>query len=97
VFDGQSVEAWRSKLRIDWDKVDEVALALLTVTSFEEHGVTRAWKGHDFEVMNRLHQKGWIDNPVGKAKSVVLTEAGVRHAQELFERYFGTDDARRSG
>ncbi len=79
-------------MAIDWQKVDEVTLALLHLTSFEDHGVTRAWKGHDFDVMNRLHEKGWIENPIGKAKSVMLTEAGLRQAQALFERYFGTED-----
>jgi hypothetical protein len=83
-------------MAIDWNKVDEVTLALLTLTASEEHGVTRAWKGHDFEVMNRLHQKGWISDPIGKAKSVLLTDAGVQKAQALFERYFGVDDAHRS-
>ena len=65
------VEAWQST----GAKVDEVTLALLSLTSFQEHGVTRAWKAHDFDVMNRLHEKGWIENPVGKARSVMLTEA----------------------
>ena len=82
-------------MAVDWNKVDEVSLALLTLTSFQEHGVTRAWKNHSFEVMNRLHEKGWIADPVGKAKSVVLTDAGVGHANALFDRYFSTDDERR--
>jgi hypothetical protein len=42
---------------IDWDKVDEVTLALLNLTSFEEHGIVRSWKGHDWDVMNRLHEQ----------------------------------------
>ena len=79
-------------MAIDWAKVDEVTLALLTLTSFQEHGVTSAWKGHDFDVMNRLHEKGWIENPVGKTKSVMLTETGVQQSHALFERYFGKDD-----
>ena len=79
-------------MAIDWAKVDEVTLALLSLTSFQEHGVTRAWKGHDFEVMNRLHAKGWIENPVGQAKSVMLTEAGIQQSQALLERHFGKDD-----
>ena len=77
---------------IDWDKVDEVTLALLKLTSFEEHGVTRSWKGHDWEVMNRLHEKGWIHNPKGKAKSVGLTDQGVTEMQAVFAKHFGVDD-----
>jgi hypothetical protein len=36
------------------------------------------------------------DDLHSRAKSVVLTDAGVRHAQALFERYFGADDERPS-
>jgi hypothetical protein len=78
-------------LAVDWNKVDEVSLALLTLTSFEEGGVTRSWKGHDWDVMNRLHQKGWISDPVSKAKSVVLSDEGVRRGQALFDMFFGVE------
>ncbi len=71
-------------MAIDWNKVDEVTLALLTLTSFKEGGVTRSWKGHDWDVMNRLHQKGWISDPVSKAKSVVLSD-GVPAAGPDFD------------
>lgn len=79
-------------MAIDWDKVDEVTMALLSLTSFTEHGYTASWKGHDWNVMNRLHAKGWIHDPVGKAKSVGLTEEGARQAQALFRKHFGADD-----
>ena len=79
-------------MAIDWNKVDEVTLALLTLTSFKEGGVTRSWKGHDWDVMNRLHQKGWISDPVGKAKSVLLSDEGIRRGQELFDTYFGVEE-----
>jgi len=38
--------------------------------------------------LNRLHEKGYISNPVGKAKSVGMTEEGFLKAKELFERHF---------
>ncbi len=38
-------------MAIDWNKVDEVTLALLNLTSFKEHGIVRSWKGHDWDVM----------------------------------------------
>jgi hypothetical protein len=38
--------------------------------------------------MNRLHDKGFISDPVGKAKSVVLTEAGLRESERLFKKLF---------
>jgi hypothetical protein len=39
--------------------------------------------------MNRLHEKGYISDPVGKAKSVVFTEEGEREAERLFYELFG--------
>ena len=33
----------------DESRIDEAVLALLYLTSFEEHGVSRAWKGHDWD------------------------------------------------
>jgi hypothetical protein len=77
---------------IDWNKVDEVTLALLNLTSFKEHGIVRSWKGHDWDVMNRLHDKGWIHDPVGRAKSVVMTEQGVEESKAFFAKHFGVDD-----
>ena len=40
-------------------------------------------------VLNRLHERGWISNPVSKAKSVIMTDEGARQSRELFERHFG--------
>ena len=72
------------------DKADELALALLYLTTFEEKGYgPRAWKGMDWGVMNRLHEKGYIGNPKSKAKSVYLTEEGARLSEALFKKYFG--------
>jgi hypothetical protein len=48
----------------------------------------RAWKGFDWTVMNRLHDKGMIHNPVGKAKSVLLTEEGIAESERLFREMF---------
>jgi len=70
----------------DRDKVDEIVLALLQLTL---HDYYRAWKGFDWEVLDRLYEKGWIENPRNKAKSVVLTEAGLAKSADLFQQYFG--------
>jgi hypothetical protein len=69
----------------DRDKVDEIVLALLQLTL---HDYYRAWKGFDWEVLDRLYEKGWIENPRGKAKSVVLTETGLAKSADLFQHYF---------
>jgi hypothetical protein len=70
----------------DRDKVDAIVLALMYLTL---HDYYRAWKGFDWDVLDRLHEKGWIDNPRNKAKSVVFTEEGLARSASLFERYFG--------
>jgi len=70
---------------IDADKIDEAVLALLYLTL---HDGVRAWKGHDWDALDRLYQKGMIDNPVGKAKSVVLTDEGLAESERLFRKLF---------
>jgi len=70
---------------IDTDRIDEAVLALLLLGL---HDGGRVWKGFDWGAMDRLHAKGFISNPAGKAKSVVLTEEGQREAERLFEKMF---------
>lgn len=76
-------------MEYDKDKVDEMALALLYLTSFSDQYSTRAWKGMAWEVMDRLYEKGYISDPKGKAKSVMLTEEGAKLSEALFLRHFG--------
>jgi hypothetical protein len=72
----------------DQSKVDEMLLALMHLTSFGDQGVTRTWKGYDWDAMNRLHAAGLISDPVSKAKSVMLTEQGAKRSRELFTKHF---------
>lgn len=79
---------------IDTAKIDENVLALLYLVAFRDSpdpkmAVMRAWKNHDWEAMDRLYQAGFIANPRGQAKSVVMTEKGYRRAEELFRRKYG--------
>ncbi|HEY0331885.1 MAG TPA: DUF6429 family protein [Rhodopseudomonas sp.] len=72
-------------MALDTDKIDRAALALLYLTL---HDGDRAWKGFDWDVLDRLHDSGMIDNPASKAKSVVFTEPGLRRARQLFDEMF---------
>ena len=72
-------------MALNTDKIDDAALALLYLTL---HDDCRAWKGLDWGVLGRLHDKGMIDNPVGKVKSVVFTQEGLARAKMLFEAMF---------
>jgi hypothetical protein len=69
----------------DTERIDDAVLALLYLGRHDEY---RAWKGFDWQAMERLHKKGMISSPVGKAKSVVFSEEGLRRSRELFEAMF---------
>ena len=73
---------------IDHEKVEQTVLALLYLTSFKDNFGLRTWKGHDWQVMNFLHEKGYISNPATKAHSVAFTEEGERLSKDLFEKLF---------
>jgi Domain of unknown function (DUF6429) len=72
-------------VEVDADKIDEAVLALLYLTL---HDGVRAWKGFDWDALDRLHRKGMIYDPVGKAKSVVLTDVGLAESERLFRKLF---------
>ncbi len=73
---------------VDTDKLAEIALALLSLTSFTDHGIERAWKGLDWDVLDLIYQRGWILDPKGKARSVVFTETGRNVAEAVFMKHF---------
>ncbi|NJK68629.1 MAG: hypothetical protein HC849_11125 [Oscillatoriales cyanobacterium RU_3_3] len=92
-----------------------LTLALLYVSGWDEEyelghqsclRVRRAWKGHDFQIMNLLTERGWLEeqrNPK-QIKSVVLTPKGIKQArhilknlnlegiEEFFQTYDNCDD-----
>ena len=72
-------------MELDTSKIDDAVLALLYLGL---HDGARAWKGFDWDVMNRLHEKGYISDPVGKAKSIIFTGEGLKRSKELFEQLF---------
>ena len=79
-------------MEYDKDGVDEMVLALLYLTSSRDKYATRAWKGLNSEVMDRLFTKGYIGDPKGKSPSVALTEAGAKLSKELFFKHFGVKE-----
>jgi hypothetical protein len=72
-------------MELDTNKIDDAILALL---SLGLHDGARAWKGFDWDAMNRLHEQGYISDPRGKAKSVVFTRDGLERAKRLLEQLF---------
>ena len=76
-------------MEFDADRVDDAVLALLMLTVHDERDFgARAWKGHDWDALERLHRRGLIADPRSKAKSLVLTDEGAARAREIFERLF---------
>ena len=73
-------------MELDNERVDQAVLALL---SLGLHDGLRAWKSFDWDVMARLHVKGFISDPVGKAKSVVFSEQGLKESERLLGDLFG--------
>lgn len=61
----------------------------LTVHDVDKYSsLARAWKSSDWEPMSRLHEKDLIDDPVSKAKPVVLTEDGLKRSEALSYELF---------
>jgi hypothetical protein len=75
-------------MMLDDEKIDEAVLALLLLGI---HEGARAWKGFDWDAMNRLHEKGFISDPRGKAKSIIFTEEGLAQAKLLMEKLFSKE------
>jgi hypothetical protein len=84
-------------MEFDQDKVDDAVLALLYLTRCDDKFGASAWRSHDWDALNRLHEKGYIGDPVNKNKSVPLTEDGKAKAEELFRKLFGKSTSGRSG
>jgi len=79
-------------MEYDQEKVDDMVLALLYLTSSQDQYGTRAWKGLNWEVMDRLHEKGYISDPKDKGPTMTLSEEGARLSKELFLKYFGVKE-----
>ena len=75
---------------IDKEKIAEAALAILSLTAHGDADYTRVWKDLDWDLLDLLHDRGWISDPVGKHRSVQLTEAGIKLAQEYVDKHFGS-------
>jgi hypothetical protein len=82
-------------MKYDNKLIEDAVLALLAAHSFNNG---QAWKGFDFEIMNRLHEQGFIDNPVNRNKSVWVTPEGLERGRKIAERLFTVDaQARHKG
>jgi hypothetical protein len=67
-------------MKFDQSKIDEMVMALLYISNFQDG---RVWKGYDWSILERLYEKGLITDPVGKAKSFFLTDEGMKLGEKL--------------
>ena len=67
-------------MEYDDSKIDEMVMALLYISAFDNG---RVWKGYDWNILDRLYEKGLITDPAGKTKSFYLTDEGIRLGEQL--------------
>lgn len=67
--------------------IEDAVLALLAAYSCDQGNT---WKGFDFQIMNRLHEQGFISDPVNRNKSIWLTAEGLERGRQLADRLFGS-------
>lgn len=70
-------------MKYDQSKIDEMVMSLLYISSFDNG---RVWKGYDWDILERLHEKGLITDPVGKTKSFYLSDEGMKLGKELAQK-----------
>jgi len=85
--DWENASMKEKTMKLDLDRIDQTVLALLHLGL---HEGSRTWKTFDWDVMSRLHEKGFISDPVGKAKSVAFTDEGLRESERLLQSLFGS-------
>ena len=80
---------------MDQDRIDQAVLALLYLGIHDRLRTipgARTWKSFDWDAMDRLYRKGLISDPASRAKSVMLTEDGLRQSEAAFHRLFDPQD-----
>ena len=70
---------------LDWNRIEDAALALLYLTL---HDGNRVWKQVDWDITDRLHEKGMIADPRNKTKSLALSPEGLERAERVFRELF---------
>ena len=79
--------------------MEELTIMLLYLSRFTEEdrfsdgNDLYAWKGYNFDVLNKLDDKDYIrqGSHPSRTKSVYITEQGIKRAKELMEKY-GVED-----
>lgn len=73
--------------------MEELTMMLIYLSSFTEDTpfpdvkLRRAWKGFNFDVLNKLDKDEYINQGRYKSKSLYLTKEGEKLAIDLLEKY----------
>lgn len=80
------------------DRIDEAVLALLYLGHWIEghDNIARTWKSLNWSTMERLHAKELISNPIGKSKSITLSDHGLSLAKQAHDALFGSEEPTRT-
>ena len=73
------------------DKIKELSLLLLYLTSWEDHEdfveLRKSWKGYPFHTLDELQEDDCIRGS-NRSKSVYLSQRGIEQAELLYKKYF---------
>lgn len=72
--------------------VKELTMLLMYLTRFHDQNpygtnMDMAWKGYDFDTINKLDEEGYIKQGNHRSKSVVITDEGIKLSKELLNKY----------
>ena len=73
--------------------IKELTLLLMYLNRFTEEKDFKtakdfyAWKGYNFDIINKLDDEDFISQGKYRSKSVYITEKGMEEAKKLLEKY----------
>ena len=73
--------------------IKELTLILMYLNRFTEEKDFKtakdfyAWKGYNFDIINKLDDEDFISQGKYRNKSVYITEKGIEEAKKLLEKY----------
>lgn len=73
--------------------IKELTLLLMYLNRFTEEKDFKtakdfyAWKGYNFDIINKLDDEDFISQGKYRNKSVYITEKGIEEAKKLLEKY----------
>ncbi|MFX4300398.1 DUF6429 family protein [Pseudosulfitobacter pseudonitzschiae] len=73
IVQNQTKQENEGEMALDTDKIDDAALAILSLTL---HYGNQVWKGVDWDITNLLHDKGLIEDPCQSRRGSSRDTAG---------------------